>query len=189
VRGYAQNQLGPAIYLVPHYDTIPGPADTVFFRDTSDTRYDRVIPTGGNTLLVGNVELQLPSPVLASVLRFALFTDAGDVWNRGTSSEAFHGVRVTPGAGVRIRSIFGVIRVDLGYRPYALRTGSAYYIASTLRGQALYCVSPDNTLPVTFTPGELPDQHGIECPSSFEPITPHGFFRRLNPSIWIGNAF
>ncbi len=37
--------------------------------------------------------------------------------------------------------------------------------------------------------GPLPTQAGAPCPATFQPSTPRGFFRRLNPSIWIGNAF
>jgi outer membrane protein insertion porin family/translocation and assembly module TamA len=55
-------------------------------------------------------------------------------------------------------------------------------------------VSPGNTLPVggsaraatgSAPPGQAP---GL-CPATFRPAARTGFLRRLNPSIWIGQAF
>jgi outer membrane protein insertion porin family/translocation and assembly module TamA len=188
VRGFRQNELGPVVYLVPTYETVAARGDTVYFRDTLTTRPDRTIPTGGNSLLVGNLELQLRSPVLPEILQLALFTDAGEVWERGNPAAAFRGLRVTPGAGVRVKSLFGVIRVDVGYNPYPSPEGAAYYI-NTTSGRALYCVSPRNTLPVTGVESGVPVQAGGSCPATFQPSTPPSFLKRLNPSIWIGNAF
>jgi outer membrane protein assembly factor BamA len=191
VRGFPQNALGPAVYLVKSIDTVRTATDTLF-RVPSETRNpDRTIPTGGNTLVVGNIEVQLPSPVLPDLLQHAVFADAGEVWERGNPATAFRGLRVTPGAGVRVKSLFGVIRVDLGYNPYALRAGAAYVSQSTENGgRALYCVSPGNTLHVTgSTTGLAQQEETGSCPATFQPSTPRNFFRRLNPSIWIGNAF
>ncbi len=191
VRGFRQNELGPAVYLASRYDTVRAGGDTVYFRQASTTRQERTIPTGGNTLVVANVEAQLRSPILPNLLQLALFTDAGEVWERGTSSAAFRRLQITPGAGVRVKSLFGVIRVDLGYNPYALRSGAAYRIESTASGdgQSLFCVSPGNTLAVTGLATGRPSQQSGDCPTTFQPSTPSGFLRRLNPSIWIGNAF
>ena len=49
-------------------------------------------------LLVSNLELRLRSPFLADVLQWTLFTDAGDVWNRGQLGgfQNFR-IKVTPG--------------------------------------------------------------------------------------------
>ena len=188
VRGFRQNELGPAVYLflTPKFDTVRVSGDTVYFRGPESTRADRTIPTGGNSLVVGNLELQLRSPVLPDLLQLALFTDAGEVWDRGSTTAAFRGLRVTPGAGVRVHSLFGVIRVDLGYNPYALRAGPAFFVNST---QGLYCVSPTNTIPVTNLAAELPTEGPGACPATFQPAAERGFLKRLNPSIWIGNAF
>ena len=128
--------------------------------------------------------------MLPELLQVAVFTDAGEVWDRGNSAAAFRGLRVTPGAGLRVRSPFGVIRVDLGYNPYSLRSGSAYFVKPTAdQGQGLYCVSPTNSVPVTELDAELPKEGAGSCPPTFQPATERGFFKRLNPSIWIGNAF
>ncbi len=197
VRGFRQNELGPAVYIVSALDTVSD-GGTTFYRTAEGTFEERVVPVGGNTLLVGNVELQVPSPVLRGLLSWAAFADIGRLWNRGDVigvqqlGDDAPGVKWTPGVGVRIVSPFGAIRVDLGYNPYRLPAGAAYFNAPLQAGIApLYCVSPGNTLPVTA--GAAVDDPATQaagaCPTSFRPAQRGGFLRRLNPSIWIGQAF
>lgn len=198
VRGFRQNELGPAVYIVgrPVPDTING---SVYYRASSAlTRAERVVPTGGNTLVVGNLELQFPSPVAPRLLALATFVDAGRLWNRGGEARTASlddggpAVKVTPGFGVRVASPFGAIRIDLGYNPYQLPAGAAYYNAPLQAGVApLYCVSPGNTLAVrdAATPGAPAIQEAGGCPATFRPARRTGLLGRLNPSIWIGQAF
>jgi outer membrane protein insertion porin family/translocation and assembly module TamA len=194
VRGFRQNELGPQVYLVQGYDTVAAGGRTTFaVPDTGRARtVQRSIPAGGNSLLVGNLEAQVRSPVLPELFGLAFFTDAGQVWNRGRrAGGGLSGLRFTPGAGVRVRSPFGAIRVDLGYNPYAAPPGSALYITQgDPASRVLYCVSPGNLLAVTGGPaGEPPSQAGGRCPASYRPPNSRGILRRLNPSIWIGQAF
>jgi len=197
VRGFRQNELGPAVYIVSALDTVSD-GGTTFYRTAEGTIEERVVPVGGNTLLVGNLELQVPSPVLRGLLSWAAFADIGRLWNRGDVigvqqvGDDAPGVKWTPGLGVRIVSPFGAIRVDLGYNPYRLPAGAAYFNAPLQAGLApLYCVSPGNTLPVS--PGATGNDASVQaagaCPTSFRPARRTGFLRRLNPSIWIGQAF
>ena len=68
MRGFRQNELGPAVYIVNfagYRNTIDG---TTFFRADSGITAERVVPTGGNTLVVGNLEVQVPSPVAPRLL-------------------------------------------------------------------------------------------------------------------------
>jgi outer membrane protein assembly factor BamA len=197
VRGFRQNELGPAVYIVSRYDTVRTNGQTVYRADTTSVT-ERVVPIGGNTLVVGNVEAQLPSPLAPRLLQLAVFADAGRLWNRGTSSQSVSlseegpAVKITPGLGIRIASPFGAIRIDLGYNGYQLPAGAAYYNAPLQAGIApLYCVSPGNTLAVTASGvAGAPDvQDAGSCPSSFRPARGAGILRRLNPSIWIGQAF
>ncbi len=195
MRGFRQNELGPAVYIVNRYDTIPGPGGP-YYRADSASVAERVVPTGGNSLVVGNLELQLPSPVAPRVLALALFADAGRLWNRGgrAVSLADDGptVKITPGFGVRVSSPFGAIRIDLGYNAYRLPAGAAYFNAPLTAGIApLYCVSPGNTLPVSDGgAGDAPPlQEAGACPQSFRPDRSSRFLGRFNPSIWIGRAF
>ena len=193
VRGFRQNELGPQVYQVVAYDTLAEVGRTTFVvPDTGRARApQRSIPAGGNALLVGNLELQLPSPVFPELLAVAAFTDAGQVWNRGPNAGGgLRGLRVTPGAGVRVRSPFGAIRVDLGYNPYAAPPGSALYLTQgDPASRVLYCVSPGNDLAVTLGVAASEQQAAGRCPATYRPPTSRGVFRRLNPSIWIGQAF
>jgi outer membrane protein insertion porin family/translocation and assembly module TamA len=194
VRGFRQNELGPAVYIVRGLDTVRVGND-VFLEVDANATTERVVPTGGNRVIVLNAELQLRSPVLPRLLQWAVFTDAGQVWNRTTGAStrlSGGGLRVTPGAGVRILSPFGAIRFDLGYNGYELTDGAAYFNASpdVRTGRApLFCVSPGNRLPlVTDTDGTRIQRAG-SCPATFRPAARRGLLGRLNPSIWIGQAF
>jgi outer membrane protein insertion porin family/translocation and assembly module TamA len=192
VRGFRQNELGPQVYLVNAFDTVALARPLVYQVPDTGRRVapQRSIPTGGNALLVGNLELQVRSPVYPSLFGLAFFTDAGQVWNRGRNAGGgLSGLRLTPGAGVRVRSPFGAIRVDLGYNPYAAPQGSALYITQGApASRVLYCVSPGNGLAVTERDGAVEQARG-ECPATYRPPSARSFFRRLNPSIWIGQAF
>jgi outer membrane protein assembly complex protein YaeT len=112
VRGFQRNELGPVVYVVPvGFDSVP---DSV-----------RVAATGGNTFVLGNVEIRVPSPVFRSRLRLAAFVDAGGVWQRqGLSSGRL--VRVTPGVGIRIATPLGPARLDVAYNPYKLQPGTLF---------------------------------------------------------------
>ncbi len=197
VRGFRQNELGPAVYIVNGYREVLEGGDT-FFRADSGIIAERVVPTGGNTLVVGNLELQVPSPIAPRLLQLAMFADGGRLWNRGSAGavgaipDDGPSIKVTPGMGVRIVSPFGAIRVDLGYNPYRLPGGAAYFNAPLQAGVApLYCVSPGNTLAVRSAAGTdaPPAQDAGACPATFRPVRGRGFLSRLNPSIWIGQAF
>ncbi|MBI5601105.1 MAG: hypothetical protein HY944_06025, partial [Gemmatimonadetes bacterium] len=100
----------------------------------------------------------------------------------------------TPGIGARVRTLVGLIRVDIGYNPYQRAAGSAYFDTPVSAGGQLYCVSPGNTLRVTASaPGAvgppLLQQATGRCPATFAPSRERSFFRRLVPQISIGQAF
>ena len=65
VRGFRQNELGPAVYIVDGYREVEENGET-YYRADSGNIAERVVPTGGNTLVVGNVEVQVPSPFAAA---------------------------------------------------------------------------------------------------------------------------
>jgi len=201
VRGFRQNELGPAAYIPSAYDTVradgraggdpANPADTVYFRADADSVGERIVPTGGNALVVAMLEARLRSPVLRDLLEFTAFADAGAVWNRGSAgaSLGFGAMRWTPGVGVRVKTFFGTLRVDVAYNPYARPAGAAYFDAPLAAGGALFCVSPGNTLRVTVpAPGQVQQAEG-SCPATFQPPRESSFFGRLTPSISIGQAF
>lgn len=197
VRGFAQNELGADTYIAASYDTVTvidttGHSST-YFRYTGTAKPRRVVPVGGNSLVVGNVELRLRSPVLPDVLQFGVFVDAGDVWNRGGAS-TFGGyqIKVTPGVQVAALTPVGPIRVVVGYNPYRQSAGPLYY-ESTSDAGALPCVAPENTLAVTPDPSSDPAhprlvQAAGVC-SGYRPPASTSFGKRLTFGLAIGQAF
>jgi outer membrane protein assembly factor BamA len=209
VRGFSQNELGSLIYIArgstadeayqQFLSTHPvtGDPDTVII--ARDSNYRRTVPVGGNSLLVGNIELRLRSPVLPQLLQFTLFTDAGEVWNRGGTTQ-LKGLKlkVTPGVQVTAFSPVGPVRVAVGYNPYQRPSGPLYYEA-TDQGGALLCVSPNNDLPTHFSAPdpvtgvvtvtqEIPP--GIPpCRATYQPPQDQRFRSKLTFSFAIGQAF
>lgn len=190
VRGFAQNELGSVIYIASGFVPVAlTPADTVFRVADSVRSYRRLVPVGGNTLVVANLELRLRSPVLPELLQWTLFTDGGEVWNRGVSSVPEPArFKVTPGIQVTAFSPVGPVRASLGYNPYARPAGPLYYEATAAEGGGLPCVSPGNTIPAHITNGVLSQAEAV-CPASFQPPTQTSFRSRLTFSFAIGQAF
>jgi len=173
--------------------------DTVYFSSDPEGS-PRVLPVGGNSVAVANLELRMPSPFIPDRLQVAFFADAGQVWTRGASGaeRSFGSLRITPGFGMRLASPVGPIRVDVGFNPYDRVTGAAYFNASEQNDVApLYCVSPGNGLPVTgwkptYDDNDLPAVQANPsrgCPISYEPRQKSGFFSRLRLNVSIGQAF
>jgi outer membrane protein insertion porin family/translocation and assembly module TamA len=215
VRGFSQNELGSLIYiaqagdLVPFLSTHPttGLPDTVVLAPRTDTTtFKRIVPVGGNSLLVGNVELRLRSPFLPELLQFTLFTDAGEVWNRGAPQQSSVRLKVTPGIQVTAFSPVGPVRIAVGYNPYQRPRGALYYedaippnlaaAGTTFGGSPLLCVSPFNGLPTHFS---QPDSKGVVtvtqdvppngCPATYQPAALSGLRSKLTFSFAIGQAF
>jgi outer membrane protein insertion porin family len=151
VRGFERNELGPVVYVIPK-TALDGAVDSI----PSDSV--RVAATGGNTLVLGNIELRVPSPIFSSRLRLAAFVDAGGVWQRqGPSSSKV--VRVTPGVGIRLATPLGPARLDVAYNPYKLQPGPLLQVdsAGTLTpvpGQGSYVLSRDRKWTLHFAVGQ-----------------------------------
>ncbi len=126
VRGFNRNQLGPVVYVVR--DSVLGLAPTPSAIPTDSIQ---ISPTGGNTLLVGNVEVRVPSPIFASRARLAAFIDAGSLWERGRTDLGKARIRVTPGIGIRVSTPLGPARLDLAYNGYQAVPGALYSVSST----------------------------------------------------------
>ncbi|HEU5218285.1 MAG TPA: BamA/TamA family outer membrane protein [Gemmatimonadales bacterium] len=123
VRGYTRNEMGPLVYVVGEEGV--DPAGNV------DQSKVRSAATGGNTLVVGNIELRVPSPFYRSWLRFAGFVDAGSVWERGGGPGSGPALRVTPGVGIRFLTPLGPARLDVAYNGYDVQPGRLYLIHPT----------------------------------------------------------
>ncbi len=191
VRGFSQNELGSLIYIASTYQIVPpsGTDTSTTLRDTTGS-FRRVVPVGGNTLVVGNLEFRMRSPVLPQLLQLTLFTDAGEVWNRGKDVGSVR-LKVTPGIQITAFSPVGPVRAAIGYNPYSRPPGPLYYEATRESGQ-LFCVSPTNGIPaqVTTTPdGIVITQSPGTCPANFRPAPETSFRSRLTFSFAIGQAF
>ena len=192
VRGFRQNEMGPAIYIPRGFsiDTIPGNDTLQYWRANPDSVGDRTVPTGGDNVIVANAELRLRSPAYPELVHYALFVDAGQVWNRGRAGTGvnFADIRVTPGIGLRVFTPVGPLRVDVGYNPYHRPSGPAYI--TDLSGN-LICVSPGNTLRVRIAEGSQPARQIDEgdCPASYAPRFGKSFLNRLTFQFSIGQPF
>ena len=193
VRGFPQNELGSAIYLAARFDTVVVGPDTLFRVADSISTYQRAVPVGGNSLVVANLEWRVRSPILSDIFQLTVFTDVGDVWNRGRS-DVFRNFRLKTTPGIQIGGVspVGLVRMVVGYNPYERPRGPIYYEQTALEGGGLPCVSPGNTLRVhareTDT-GTILQQEEGRCPGSFIPATPGSFRSRLTFSFAIGQAF
>jgi outer membrane protein assembly factor BamA len=128
VRGFNRNELGPVVYVVTDsaLRSVGGNPDDLVPDSV------QVAPTGGNTLLVGNVELRVPSPVFPERVRLAAFLDAGTLWERGREGDLGRArLRFTPGFGIRIGTPLGPARLDLAYNGYLLPPGPLFRADTT----------------------------------------------------------
>jgi len=140
-----------------------------------------------------------------------LFTDGGEVWTRGLKTQGlgFHGLKWTPGLGLRVFSPLGPIQVNVGYNPYSRVQGPLFYDAPIENGYApLYCVpkvSDKNdvaavtavALPAHFQDVSVNNrplgkhwvQETLPCPSNYKPPSKNGFLNRLTFTFSIGPDF
>jgi outer membrane protein insertion porin family len=194
VRGFAQNELGPAVYLTQAqernnaYDTVRVGKD-VYYRANPGTTKNRLVPTGGNRVVVGNIEVRLRSPILPQYAQWAVFADIGEVWNTtsDTTQLNFDELKLTPGVGLRAFTPVGPFRVDIGYNRYKRANGPAFF-SLLVPEPRLYCVTPGNTFRVDITKVPAVQEAGT-CPAGYQPSVGRGFFQRLQFHLSIGQPF
>ncbi|MEX1183821.1 MAG: BamA/TamA family outer membrane protein [Gemmatimonadota bacterium] len=157
VRGYERNALGPGVYVTDSDSLVIEAGDTTLAESP------QFVPTGGTSLGVVNAELRLPSPFLSHLLRLAVFVDAGAVGTRSVWDLGSADWRVTPGAGLRLQTPVGPVRVDVGYNPYGRPSA-----------------------PVLFTDIETGRLRRIM--DEYQP-SPGSLFSRLQVHLGVGHAF
>lgn len=190
VRGFGQNQLGPAVYIVEEPDnSVVRNGVTVREADPEDG-FERIAPAGGTAMALMNLELRTRVGWPNDLLRWVLFVDAGRVWNN-TGNYSVSGLRVTPGLGVRLVTPLGPFRVDVGYNGYAHEAGPAFHVvrgdpSQGIPGRAI-CVSPGTIEEYSPPAGAMPST--IACPATFRPPRRGGIFPRLAFHFSIGEAF
>jgi outer membrane protein assembly complex protein YaeT len=200
VRGFQQNEVGDLIYIAEDtINTIAGAGDTVYF-ELSSNRFRRVVPVGGNSLIVANLELRFRSAIYPELIQYTAFLDGGSVWNRGytgngvpaLSSFSLKRLRWTPGVGVRVFTPVGPFQMNVGYNPYPRPAGAIFFDqAPNAEGFApLYCVSPGNQIPAVKLPnGGYEQISGGSCPATYNPPQKSTFFSRLTFTFSIGPDF
>jgi outer membrane protein insertion porin family len=197
VRGFQQNELGPQVYLLDR-DAIDSTAlsDSTFILTSNGKRPARLIPGGGNALVVLNSELRIRDPFFPNVLEYVPFIDAGQVWitQAGKSQLNLSQLLVTPGVAFRASSPVGPIQLNVGYNRYPPRPGAAYFPVpvNLQNNQApLLCVTPAGVAPLVVTRranGQL-FQDISSCPSAYAPPPATGFLGRLAFTLSISSDF
>ena len=202
VRGFAQNLLGPVVYLVGtgqfNVDTVahtPAATTTTYVLKDPNSTTTRTQPLGGNALFVFNAEFRIRDPFLPNLLQYVPFVDGGQVWTQVPNVNNFHLLRnvlVTPGLGFRITSPIGPIQISLGYNPYPNQQGPVYFASPVdpATGAApLICVTPPGapTVPVTISADGSVAQ--AKCPGTFAPPRASSFFQRLTKTFSIATSF
>ena len=81
-------------------------------RQEDDQGQSRLIPVGGNALVLANLEYRFP---IAGSLGGTVFVDAGNVWRDWRDVDPGQ-IKVGAGIGLRYRSPVGPIRVELGWK-------------------------------------------------------------------------
>ena len=156
VRGYHLNELGPRVYVVD--SIISNGPDTTFVNL-------RASPTGGNAIVVANVELRFATPLFPDRMRVAVFGDVGQVWERGEQVATVQGLRFTPGLGVRFVTPLGPVRLDAAYNGYPAEPGPLYILDPTTKSLNLV--------------------GGV----TVRPPLPTGFWQRVVVQFAVGQAF
>jgi outer membrane protein insertion porin family len=207
VRGFQQNELGELLYVLPDtaVQTVIVDDTTQYFVVRPRGREARVVPVGGNSLFVANIDYRVHDPFFPELFQYTFFTDVGSVWNRERPLRNL-GFRPywTPGVGVRVFSPVGPIQVNVGYNWNQQRKGPSLYTPSVSRAEegytAVYCAVPsDWTLskgpPLVHHRADetgvlrfwVPDD--VPCPGTFQPPPRNNFWKRLTFTISIGPDF
>lgn len=116
VRGFPRNEMGPVVYVA---DSLDQSGDPVNLRSS---------PLGSSAIVLGNLELRMPSPILPGRLGFSLFVDAGELWEEAPEGLVAAGLKITPGAGMRLLTPLGPMRLDVAFNGYLRQAGRLYLI-------------------------------------------------------------
>lgn len=190
VRGFAQNQLGPQVYLLTAdaFEKVPVTDSTFYYRSRPDKGADRSIPGGGSQLAVFNAELRFRYP---RAFEFIPFVDAGQVWiSQIEKNVSRQRLAVTPGLSVRYFSPFGPAQVNVGYNSYPPQPGAAYFLGTDVPNRPLLCVTAPGVTPVLIKQrGNELIQDAAACPASYVPAKKTSFWSRLTLTVTIGGDF
>ncbi len=120
VRGFAENELGPRVLQARRASLLAAGCTDASIADGScdPSRVPSnelfVRPTGGSSVIEASVELRM---ALFRQLGAVAFLDGAYVGTSGLELAARGTGAITPGLGLRYRSVLGVLRLDVGLRP------------------------------------------------------------------------
>ena len=121
VRGFARNEMGPQVYVADSLRTDPTGADTTYFGV-------RASPAGSNAMVLGNVELRVPTGIWAGRVVAAAYVDAAKLWQELGTTFIPGKLQFTPGVGIQINTPLGPMRLDAAYNGYGTQPGPLYVI-------------------------------------------------------------
>lgn len=110
-RGFGNRQLAPTL-VACRYRSDAGVCENAreAGKDAGAT-ITEALPVGGNAMLAGNLELRLRLPASVGLVTFM---DVGEVARN--VGELGGGIHVAVGLGLRYRTVFGPVRLDVAYR-------------------------------------------------------------------------
>jgi hypothetical protein len=149
--------------------------------------YVRAVPRGGTSLALLNLEFRRAIARIPLPLQLAVFVDAGNVWDTQNDVLRVGNLRATPGAGLRVGTPIGPVRIDVGYQPYEAPAGRALYFEQGVNGASgrILCASPGNMVSIDPNdPGDI-----FKCPETYRPPKRTSLLSRLVFHFGLGQAF
>lgn len=116
VRGYARNEMGPQVYV----------ADSI--RSDSSLAGLRSSPIGSSAIVLTNVEMRLPTPLLGGRIGFEMFVDGGELWDFTGTTYRGGGYKITPGIGFQVATPLGPMRLTTAYNGYKTQPGPLFLV-------------------------------------------------------------
>lgn len=119
VRGFGRNEMGPVVYVYTGIDSSGGKHDTLGLRSS---------PIGSSGIVLANLEVRTPTPLLGGKLGMSAFVDGGELWGYDGMKFVAGGFRITPGLGIYISTPLGPMRLTSAYNAYGRPRGPLYRI-------------------------------------------------------------
>lgn len=154
-RGFGYRQLAPTFVTCRNHtsDTTTHPPREICATDSSGNIPTEALPVGGNGMLAGNLELRLALPASFGLVTFV---DAGEVTPL-IENLTWSGIHVAIGLGLRYRTVFGPVRLDVAYRlntPNIFDTAATFDVFDPELPQNLQKAPSVSRIAVQFSIGE-----------------------------------
>lgn len=121
VRGFGRNEMGPVVYVFDSVDNTQNGVDSLVGLRSS--------PIGSSAIVLANVEVRSPTPLLGGKLGVSLFVDSGELWGYDGTRYRAGGFKITPGLGIYISTPLGPMRLTTAYNAYGRPAGPLYEIS------------------------------------------------------------